>query len=107
MRLRDRSRGHNITIAFFFRRELHWVYIPSTLFGIQYRMDEKKNLLPTNKKMRKKNQIPKYHAPSPKGTMRKIQDQSMKNLLIQWDIEEENRKIISIFGIKTPNLVEN
>ena len=31
----------------------------------------------------------------------------MKNLLIQWDTEEENQKILSIFGKKPPNLVEN
>ena len=36
--------------------------------------------------------------------MRKIRDRSMKNLLTQWDIEEENRKIISVFGEKPPNL---
>ena len=31
----------------------------------------------------------------------------MKNLLTQWDIEEENRNILSIFGKKPPNLVVN
>ena len=44
----------------------------------------------TSKKMRKKNQILKYHFLSPKKIMRKIQDQLMKNLFIQWDTEEEN-----------------
>ena len=67
----------------------------------------KKNLLPTNKKMRKKNQIPKYHVPSPEETMRKIRDRSMKNLLTQWNIEEENQKILNMFDKKPPNLVEN
>ena len=62
-----------------------------------------KNLLPTNRKVRKKNEIPKYYAPSPKGTMKKIQDQLIKNLLTQWDIEEENQKILSVFGEKSPN----
>ena len=36
--------------------------------------------------------------------MRKIQDRSMKNLLTQWDIKEENQKILSVFGEKPPNL---
>ena len=31
----------------------------------------------------------------------------MKNLLIQWDIEAENRKILSMFDEKPPNLVKN
>ena len=62
-----------------------------------------KNFLPTSRKVRKKNQIPRYHAPSPEGTMRKIRDRSMKNLLTQWDTEEENRKILSVFGEKPPN----
>ena len=39
--------------------------------------------------------------------MRKIQDQLMNNLLTQWDTKEENRKILSMFGKKPPNLVEN
>ena len=60
-----------------------------------------KNFLPTSKKIKKKNQISKYYTSSPKGMMRKIQDQSMKNLLIQWDTEEENQKILSMFGKKT------
>ena len=50
-------------------------------FGIRFVEWVKKNLLPTNKKVKKKNQIPKYYALSPKGTIRKIQDQLMKNLL--------------------------
>ena len=28
----------------------------------------------------------------------------MKNLLTHWDSEEENRKILSVFGKKPPNL---
>ena len=35
--------------------------------------------------------------------MKKIRDQLMKNLLIQWDTEEENQKILSVFGEKQPN----
>ena len=35
--------------------------------------------------------------------MRKIQDQSIKNFLTQWDTEEENWKILSVFGEKLPN----
>ena len=57
--------------------------------------------------MRKKNQIPKYHIPSPVETMRKIRDQFIKNFLIERDIEEDNRKILSVFGEKPPNLIEN
>ena len=54
--------------------------------------------------MKKKNQIPKYYTPSTKGTIKKIQDQLMKNLLTQWKIEEENQKILSVFGEKLLNL---
>ena len=108
MKSRDRSHGHDITIAFLLRHELHWAYIPSTLFGIQFvEWVKKKNLLPTNKKVREKNQILKYHALSLKRTMKKIQDWSMKNLLTQWDTEKENQKILSIFGKKPLNLVGN
>ena len=35
-----------------------------------------------------------------KGMMRKIQDQSMKNLLTQWNTEEENRKIYEVWLVK-------
>ena len=35
--------------------------------------------------------------------MEKIQDQLIKNLLIQEDIEDENQKILSIFSQKPPN----
>ena len=35
--------------------------------------------------------------------MRKIQNQLMKNFLTQWDTEEENQKILSVFGKKLPN----
>ena len=31
----------------------------------------------------------------------------MKNRLTQWDTEEKNRKILSMFGKKPPNLVGN
>ena len=54
-----------------------------------------------NRKIKKKNQISNYHAFNPKETMKKIQDQSIKNLLIQWNTEEKNRKILSLFGKKT------
>ena len=57
-----------------------------------------------SKKVRKKNQILKYHVPSPEEIMKKIQDQSMKNLLTLWDIEEANQKILNVFGEKLLNL---
>ena len=60
-----------------------------------------KNFLPTSREIRKKNQIPKYHTPSPEGTMRKIRNRLIKNLLTQWDTEEKNQKILSVFGKKT------
>ena len=56
--------------------------------------------------MKKKNQIPKYHTPSPKETMRKIQDWLIKNFLTQWNIEEENQKILNMFDKKPPNLIK-
>ena len=37
--------------------------------------------------------------------MKKIQNQLMKNLLTQWDTEEENQKILSMFGEKPFNLI--
>ena len=39
--------------------------------------------------------------------MRKIQAELMKNFLTQGDTKEENRKILSVFGEKPSNLVEN
>ena len=36
--------------------------------------------------------------------MRKIRDWLIKNLLTQWDIEEENQKILSVFVEKPLNL---
>ena len=39
--------------------------------------------------------------------MKKMQDQSMKNLLTWWDIKDENQKILSVFSEKSPNLVRN
>ena len=59
--------------------------------------------MPTSRKIRKKNQIPKYYTPSPKKTMKKIQDRLIKNLLIQWDTKEENQKILNVFGEKPLN----
>ena len=56
-----------------------------------------------NRKVRRKNQIPKYHASSPEGDeddTRAID--RWKNLLTQWGTEEENRKIYEVwFGEKT------
>ena len=45
--------------------------------------------------MRKKDQIPEYHTFSPKkyDEDEYMSNQSMKNLLTQWDNEEKNRKI--------------
>ena len=42
-----------------------------------------KNLLPINKKVKKKNQILEYHAPSLLETMKIIQDWLIKTFLIQ------------------------
>ena len=39
--------------------------------------------MPINRKVKMKNQILEYHAPSLVGTIRKIQDQSMKSVLPQ------------------------
>ena len=64
-------------------------------------MDEKTSCL-SDKKMRKKNRIFKYHTLSPEGYNEDwyVSNQSMKNLLIQWDIEEENRKISEVWLVK-------
>ena len=59
--------------------------------------------MPTSRKVKKKNQIPKYYTLSPKEKMKKIRDRLIKNLLILWDIKEENQKILSVFGEKHPN----
>ena len=55
-----------------------------------------------DRKVRRKNQIPKYYAPSPKGydEDKYMCNQSMKNLLTQWDTEEENRKIYEVWLMK-------
>ena len=66
-----------------------------------------KNFLFMSKKVKKKNQIPKYHVPSPKGIIKKIWDWSIKNLLTLWDTEEENQKILNMFGEKPLNLIGN
>ena len=43
---------------------------------------------------------------APRGTMRKIQDQLMKNLLTQWRTKEKNQKINEyVISKKPPNLV--
>ena len=52
-----------------------------------------KNFLPINKKIRRKNQISKKRTFNFIGTIKIIQDQSIKNFLILQDIEEENYKI--------------
>ena len=59
--------------------------------------------MPTNRKVWKKNQIPKYHTFSPERTMKKIQDRLMKNFLTQWDTKKENQKILNMFGEKLSN----
>ena len=60
-------------------------------------MSEKISCL-LDRKMRRKNRTPEYHAPSPKGYNEDwyVSSQSMKNLLIQWDTEEENWKIFEV-----------
>ena len=94
--------GHGNTIAIFFRRELRWArsYQYSCQRYVSNLWNGWKNLLPIDKKVRRKNQISEYHAPSPRGTMRTIRDRSMKNLLTQWDTEEENRKIHKVWLVK-------
>ena len=62
-----------------------------------------KKFLPTSRKIRKKNQILKYHTLCLEATMKKIRNWLIKNLLTQWNTEEENRKILSVFSKKLPN----
>ena len=88
-----------------------------------------KNLLPISKKVRRKNQIPEYHVPSPGRLMKIIHEQSInekppnqvkylgrkpKNLKYVWwktsqpwrKMGEENRKIYEVWLVKKPpNLV--
>ena len=45
----------------------------------------KKNLLPTSRKVRKKNPISEYHAPSPEGYDKEDTRLIDKNFLIQWE----------------------
>ena len=43
---------------------------------------------------------------APRGTIKKIQDRLVKNLLTQWGTEKENRKIHEyVIGKKPPNPV--
>ena len=64
-------------------------------------MGEKTSFL-LDRKMRRKNQIPEYHAPCSEGYNEDwyVSNQSMKNFLTQWDIEEENRKISEMWLVK-------
>ena len=64
-------------------------------------MGEKTSCL-LDKKVKKKNRIPKYHTPSPKGYNEDwyVSNLSMKNLLTQWDTEEENRKVYEVWLVK-------
>ena len=47
-----------------------------------------------NKKIKKKNQIPKYHTPCFMGTMKKIQDQLIKNLLPSRKLRKKTKKFM-------------
>ena len=64
-------------------------------------MGEKTSCL-LDKKVRRKNRIPEYHTPSPDGYNEDwyVNNQSMKNLLTQWDTEEENWKISEMWLVK-------
>ena len=37
---------------------------------------------------------------APRGTIKKIEDWSMKNFLTQWDTEKENQKIHEVWLVK-------
>ena len=56
------SHGHNITIAFLFRRKLQWAH--SYWHCVADLWNNWKNFLLIDRKVRKKNQISEYHAPS-------------------------------------------
>ena len=64
-------------------------------------MGEKISCL-SDRKVKKKNQIPEYHAPSPKRYDEDwyVSNQLMKNLLIQWNTEKENQKIYQVWLVK-------
>ena len=61
-------------------------------------MNEKTSYL-LDKKMWRKNQIPKYHASSSKKYDKDwyMSNQLIKNLLTQWNTEKENQKIYEIW----------
>ena len=67
-----------------------------------------KNLLPRDRKVRRKNQIPKYYAPSPEGSMRTIRERSIDekplNPVRYWGGNPKD--LWDIIGEKPPNLVE-
>ena len=58
----------------------HTIYSYHLVFNL---WNNFKNFLPKNRKMKRKNKIPKYYASNPIGTMKKIRNQSMKNFLTQ------------------------
>ena len=66
-------------------------------------MDEKTSCL-SDKKVMKKNQVFEYHTSSAKGYDKEDTRSIDKNLLIQSGTEEENQKILSVFGEKPSNL---
>ena len=51
-----------------------------------------------DRKVKKKNQISEYQAPSPKRYNENwyVSNELIKNLLTQWNIEEENQKIYEV-----------
>ena len=64
-------------------------------------MGEKTSCL-ADRKVTRKNRIPEYHASSPEVYDENwyMSNQSMKNLLTQWNTEEENWKISEVWLVK-------
>ena len=64
-------------------------------------MDKKTSYL-LDRKVKKKNQIPEYHASSLEEYNEDwyLCNQLIKNLLTQWDTKEKNRKIYEVWLVK-------
>ena len=89
----------------FSRRKLYWAHNASTLFGIRFVEWVKKPPAYWIRRWGGKTRFLSIILSASRGTMKKIRDRSMKNLLIQWEYWGGKLKDPwSVIGKKPPNL---